>query len=187
MLFDRILDKIKGVKKEPDEVFENTSSAQSDELKNKLDELSGEIGLDAKLAAELAAGFSDYANERLASEIKNHTEKLVRMKEKAKSEGRLDLYDEIIFLEKLLASADKLCRLLNEKKAAEIVFPERVNEEIRLFSDMIKSDATDKIEVDETKKALREKQIRRMQKGKFTTRAGLMYLEIIETMSELKA
>lgn len=187
MLFDRIFDKFKGLKKEPDVISEETPLKQIDELEIRFEELSKEIRLDAKLVAELAVNFSDFANERLVSEIQNHREKLSRLKESVKSRNRLDLYDEIICLERLLASADKFCGLLSEKRAAEIVFPEKVNDEIRMFSEKIKDDGTDKSEIDEMRKTLREKQIRRMQKGKFTTRAGLMYLEIVETMAELKA
>ena len=187
MLFDRILDKFKWLKKEPDVISEENISEQKDEFEISFEELSKEIKLDAKLAAELSVNFSDFSNERLVSEIKNHREKLSRLKESVRSKNRLDLYDEIICLERLLASADKFCGLLSEKKAAEIAFPERADDEIKMFSEMIKDDSTEISEINETRKTLREKQIRRMQKGKFTTRAGLMYLEIIETMAELKA
>ncbi len=178
MLFDKFFDKLKGNKKEPDTV--------PDELKTEFNKLSSEIKLDTKLALELAASYSDYASERLVSEIKTHEDKLFRLKENAKTANRLDLYDEIIRLQALADSAKKFCGLLNEKKTSEIVFPEKINEEIRLFSEVIKDESTEKSEIEKMKKSLREKQIRRMQKGKFTTRAGLMYLEMIEGMSKLK-
>lgn len=186
MLFDRILDKLGKLKKEPKAITEETASKQSDELEVCFEDLSKEIRLDVKLAVELAADFSDFANTRLVSEIKNHTGKLSQIKEDVKSRNRLDLYDEIMELEGLLTSADELCGLLSEKKTAEIIFPEKIDGEIRLFSEMINDDGIDKNEIDAMKKTLREKQIRRMQKGKFTTRAGLMYLELIEKMTGLK-
>lgn len=70
MLFDRIFDKFKGLKKEPDVISEETPLKQTDELEIRFEELSKEIRLDAKLVAELAVNFSDFANERLVSEIK---------------------------------------------------------------------------------------------------------------------
>ncbi len=186
MLFDGLLDKLKKLNKEQKVNSEESVSEQPDEFEIRFDELSKEIRLDAKLAAELAADFSDFANTRLITEIKNHTEKLSQIKEDVKSRNRLDLYDEIIELERLLKSADELCGLLSEKKTAEIFFSEKVNDEIKLFSEMINDDSTEKNEIDAMRKTLREKQIRRMQKGKFTTRAGLMYLELIEKMTVLK-
>ena len=70
MLFDRILDKFKWLKKEPDVISEENISEQKDEFEISFEELSKEIKLDAKLAAELSVNFSDFSNERLVSEAK---------------------------------------------------------------------------------------------------------------------
>ncbi len=184
MLIDKILGKLKVKENKSGDKDENLS--QENKLANDIDTLSKEIKLDANLALELTQNFSDFVSERLCAEIKSHENALEKLHGEAEKSGKIKLYEETVKLEDLLKNSEKLRLLLERKKTENIVFSERVNAEIILFSGMLTDDAVDKSETEKKRQELREKQIRRMQKGKFTVRSGLMYLEIIDIMSGLK-
>lgn len=184
MLIDKILGRFKIRENKSDEKDENFSP--EDKLSDDINALSKEIKLDAKLALELTQNFSDFVNERLCAEIKSHENALEKLHGEAEKSGKIKLYEETVKLKDLLKNSEKLRLLLVRKKTENIVFSDRVNAEIILFSEMLTDDEIDKSETDNKRQELREKQIRRMQKGKFTVRSGLMYLEIIDIMSGLK-
>ena len=153
----------------------------------KIESLENQIFLNMKLSLNGLYSEDVSIKDRLKPEIKSQLEMCRVLESNAKHDKDFDAYEKIKKLENMASGSLKIISLCEEREQKHITFSTVQNEEIKIYCDKITSTVFPENENEALRSAFRQKQIRRMQKGKCTVESGLLYLDVIETLSKLRS